>query len=231
MGKTSTSTANELKIFLMLVLSSLFTVFIVKVRLDWTGTIYFRFLWLNLFLAWVPFIAAWLAYGASRWRATRWASIPLLLFWLAFFPNALYIVTDLFHIKTRNPIPLWFDVLMLFSAAWNGLLLGYLSLVKVEQVLERYVGKWPAVLLSLGSLFLAGFGVWLGRYRRWNSWDIWHQPEALLRELVGYVLQPGEHLWLYKFTLAMGLFFAVGYLLFYTIYHAQSGRETVRVNG
>ena len=83
----------------------------------------------NLFLAWLPFLLARRIYGLRADRSPRFGLLAVCaLAWFFFFPNAPYIVTDLVHLKTRAPVPKWFDLLLMVSFAWTGLCLGYLSL-------------------------------------------------------------------------------------------------------
>src|SRR5690349_14363822 len=70
----------------------------------------YLFLVKNLILAWIPYflsLAAICVHRArprSRWRVTMiWAA------WLAMFPNAPYIFTDLIHWRVRGDSPWWFD--------------------------------------------------------------------------------------------------------------------------
>src|SRR5258707_870977 len=58
------------------------------------------FLLWNLALAWVPFVAA-LALDDVRSTPLR-LQLPLLGLWFVFFPNALYLVTDLIHIQPAD---------------------------------------------------------------------------------------------------------------------------------
>ena len=137
-----------------------------------------NFLVWNLFLAAVPVLAAW---GARQLHARAWFW-PLALLWLAFFPNAPYIVTDLMHIRTTRPGNLWVDVLLLGSSALTGLVAGLISLRWMhEAVLRRFSASLGWVLVLAAGL-LAGFGVYLGRFQRWNSWDIVTRPTELLAE-------------------------------------------------
>ncbi|WP_262497530.1 DUF1361 domain-containing protein [Flavipsychrobacter stenotrophus] len=110
--------------------------------------------------------------------------------WLLFFPNAMYIVTDLFHLNESTNVPKWFDLLLLFSAALNGVLMGMSSLYNIEQFLKKNISvKYvPVVVFSL--LLLCGYGIYLGRYMRWNSWDIFTQPFGLLMNIAHDVKHP-----------------------------------------
>lgn len=214
---TGETIAYRVKVISLLLLSSLFTVFLVKVRLDWTGTIHFRFLAWNLLLAWIPYLISMFMLIIDRYKASWLMQLPLIGLWLLFFPNAMYIITDLLHLKPRHPIPMWFDVVMIFSCAWNGLILGYLSLKDVQRVVGRYIGRYLAAFSSVVFLLLSGLGIYLGRYNRWNSWDVVHTPDTIASDMMHYVLYPSEHLWLYKFTLVMGVFLILGYVVFFVL--------------
>lgn len=137
------------------------------------------FLVWNLFLAAIPVVFAYLARRKSH---GTW----FFLFagvWLVFFPNAPYIVTDLMHIRTARPANLWLDVLALGAAALTGLFAGLVSLRWMQEALLRR-GTKPALgwAFALFASLLAGFGVYLGRFQRWNSWDIVTRPTELLAE-------------------------------------------------
>jgi uncharacterized membrane protein len=166
----------------------------IKARLDWAQrTVYIWLVW-NLFLAWVPYglslVTSFLhARGAARW----WSLGPLGVAWLLVFPNAPYLLTDFIHLKPRHGIPLWFDVALLAMFAATGWLLGLLSLEVWKRLLEERVGRVGAwVGVALVSL-LCGYGIYLGRVERWNSWDVLTEPRPFFSAVGGHMRQPGEH--------------------------------------
>jgi uncharacterized membrane protein len=122
----------------------------VLLRMAYTGRGTYWFLCWNLFLAWVPagvslLLARWRRQGAGR--PTGWALGGL---WLAFFPNAPYLVTDLIHLRARSPIPLWTDTLLVSMFALLGLALSFVSLRLVHRLVELRHGArfgWMFVLL------------------------------------------------------------------------------------
>ena len=172
---------------------------------------FFGFLIWNLFLAAVPL-------GISRLiraRAARLGALPLLALaalWLLFFPNAPYILTDLFHLEERRGVPLWYDLVVFLTFAWNGLILGFLSLRDVQEVLSRRFGHWLSWLAAFAALFLGSFGVYLGRYLRWNSWDLFTQPRLLLSDLAPRLLDPLAHPEAWGMTLVFTVFLTLCYL-------------------
>jgi hypothetical protein len=88
------------------------------------------FVW-NLGLACIPvFFAAGFAVVSRR----IWL-IPLGLGWLAFLPNAPYLVTDLVHLG--SDAELWRHVMQYGVAAWTGLILGVASMHLIHQRIER----------------------------------------------------------------------------------------------
>lgn len=148
-------------------------------RVFYSGAWTFGFLLWNAFLALVPWGLARLVERASA-RRQRATTAALLGAWLLFLPNAPYLVTDLLHLRARPPVPHWYDVLLLGTAALLGLLAGAFSLVRVQRVLRRHRGGRVARLVVLAAITLSGFGIYLGRFERFNSWDLILHPWTVL---------------------------------------------------
>jgi uncharacterized membrane protein len=169
-----------------------------------TGSRLFLFLNWNLFLAVIPWVAATVVELRPRLRASRPALAGLLLLWILFFPNSPYILTDLVHLQSRPHIPFWFDLVLILGFAWTGLCFGFLSLFDIESLLARWMSRLPRVLAISGLLFLSGFGIYLGRYLRWNSWDILHSPLGLMADIGERFAYPFSHSGTWGFTFLMG---------------------------
>lgn len=203
--------SRRLSLLTLLVLTSLFDFVLLLYRLHYIGydlhllldpvAMYrhraiptFLFLFWNLLLAWLPLFFALLLSGEARLRRLRALGMVVLLLWLLFFPNAPYIVTDLMHLWARPPVPLWYDLLMIFSFAWTGLMLGFWSVVEVHKFVARHLSgllAWASVSLAL---VMGGIGVYIGRFRRWNSWDLFTNPFALLADIASVIWDPAAHL-------------------------------------
>jgi uncharacterized membrane protein len=175
----------------------------------------FRFLVWNLILAWVPLILALVVYdGYRRTRSLLWLS-PFLALWLIFLPNAPYIVTDFVHLSPSSRAPLWFDGVELSAFAWTGMLLGFVSLYLVHAVLRHRFGApagWFVVLCVLG---LASVGVYLGRVKRWNSWELITQPGSKLAQVHAHLADPSSLAQAFGVTVIVTLLLAAAYLVFY----------------
>ena len=104
--------------------------------------------------------------------------------WLVFFPNAPYIVTDFKWLRDWTGAPIWFDVVLVAAAAWCGLMLGFISLYLMQAVVRRSIGTVKAWLFVLGVLAVSSFGIYLGRFQRWNSWDVFTQPGHFAHNVV-----------------------------------------------
>lgn len=128
-------------------------------------------------------------------------------------PNSPYIVTDLFHLKHQASMPLWFDTLLVFSFAANGLLLFYDVLLKMHRFLENQLSKIWAILGIIAIIFLNGFGIYLGRFLRFNSWDIVANPFGLISEIADRFIHPFSHSRTWGVTLSYGMLFLVGYVM------------------
>jgi uncharacterized membrane protein len=143
-------------------------------RVIYTNDLYYVFLLWNLFLAAVPFLISNRIY--RRHRNYGIGIFVLLLLWLLFLPNAPYIVTDLVHLYHRPPVPYWFDMCLVLLSAFNGLVLGFISISQIEKIVKIYrLGRYMNIMRAI--IFLAmSYGVYLGRYLRFNSWDPFIRP-------------------------------------------------------
>ncbi|HSP71694.1 MAG TPA: DUF1361 domain-containing protein, partial [Gaiellaceae bacterium] len=177
---------------LALLAASALCVATLELRIHRTGDPFYRFLVWNLFLAWVPFGCALAAFSRAR-RRIDLVVVALLLLWLLFFPNAPYVLTDFIHLSERPSAPLWYDALMLSSFAWTALLLGFASLYLVQMVVRRVAGLAWSWLVVVGALALASFGVYLGRFMRFNSWDALLRPRRLAHVVGSQLEDPFRH--------------------------------------
>ncbi|MBL6447839.1 DUF1361 domain-containing protein [Fulvivirga sp. 29W222] len=163
---------------------SIFCILLIVASYIRSSNITYFFLAWNLFLAWVPlFFAKIWTYRLQVKQLRKWKSIGMFCLWLLFFPNSPYIITDLVHLNTRFNPSIWSDTLLLFSCAFTGLIVGLYSLHVVHKVLERYFSFIKTWLIIITSLILTGFGIYLGRVQRWNSWDLFINPFNLIHDV------------------------------------------------
>jgi uncharacterized membrane protein len=175
-------------------------------RCFYTGTRFLLFLNWNLFLAFIPWALTSLTVVFPRIQKSKIIIFFLLGTWLVFFPNAPYILTDLFYLRRRSSMPIWYDMLMIVFFAWTGLLFGFLSLWDIERIMGKGVHRVIIIIVSTLFLFIASFGVYIGRYLRWNSWDILMAPFEVIYDIRDRVVNPLAHRTTWGMTLFMGLF-------------------------
>jgi uncharacterized membrane protein len=108
--------------------------------------------------------------------------------WLLFIPNSFYILTDLFHLNHFTPVPVWFDLVLILSFAWNGLIAGILSVRQMEKIVIR--GSRNSWMFIFPVMCLNAFGVYIGRFLRFNSWDILFNPLQLVADISQVLLHP-----------------------------------------
>jgi uncharacterized membrane protein len=183
-------------------------------RFIYSDTKAFHFLIWNLFLAFIPWALTSMAIIYPKIQKTKITFFIILGSWLLFFPNAPYIFTDLFHLQLKTTMPIWFDLVLILSFAWTGLLFGFLSLWDIEQILSKSLNKTWITIFSIGLLFLGSFGIYLGRYLRWNSWDIITEPFKLIYDIGDSVINPFEHPRTWGMTIFMGIFLNMIYWTF-----------------
>jgi uncharacterized membrane protein len=162
-----------------------------------TNSLFFGFLIWNLFLAFIP-------YGIStKLKTINIDNIPkiklvlLLFIWLLFLPNAPYIITDFIHLHHSKSTLVWLDTFLLFTYASTGLLLTITSLNDIYKIIKIKWNLKHANYFSFFVTFLCGFGIYLGRFLRLNSWDVFTAPITVLKK--GFFSFSDSKTWLITF--------------------------------
>lgn len=197
----------------LLFLLTAFSVILLVSRISYTGSIRYMFLVWNLFLAILPWLCS-RYFVHTQQKKKLWQLLVLLSVWLLFFPNSPYILTDLFHLQGGKNLFVWFDLILILSFAWTGLLFGFLSLREIEKIALQYMSTVKVTTLIITLLFTASFGVYLGRFLRWNSWDIISNPMGLFSDISDRFMQPWLHHRTWGLTILMGSFLS---LMYYSI--------------
>jgi uncharacterized membrane protein len=218
----------KLIVFALLAVASIVSVLLARARIAYSNTNDYSALIINLGLAWIPFLFASLAYVVSWSRKLLYLVVPVCAFiWLVFFPNAPYILTDFQHLSTTaKNAPVWYDVLMLIWFSWTGLLLGLVSLHFMQEIVTRAFGRITGWLFAILVTILSSIGIFLGRFYRWNSWDILGDPLPIAHDIWSWLRHPFANLRVYGFTLLFTLFFLFVYLALHAFGRVMQERPT-----
>lgn len=166
----------------LLVLFGIFCLSLSLIRVKLTTSIYLIFLVWNLFLAVVPFLLTSYLKTINLFE-NKFKTLVLLSIWLLFLPNSFYIITDFVHLSLSNDHTFWYDLLLISSYASLGFLLGIISLKDIEELLSHKLNTSICSFLIFSISILSGFGIYLGRILRYNSWDILKNPVELFTDL------------------------------------------------
>ncbi len=202
------SKINELS---TLCIGFLFCALLLTMRIKVTGSFFYLFLAWNLFLAFIPYSITLLVQSKKNWHHNTWILLPIFGVWLLFLPNTPYLITDLQHLRHTSQNIVWYDAMLLFSFAAYGLFIMTLTIQDMKRILSKKIAsKWfPFVLISI--FILCGFGIYLGRFLRWNSWDILQNPMALFEDIIMRIRHPFTYsqTWIVTFGYACitGLFY------------------------
>ena len=213
------------RVLVVLGLATAFCGALALARIRLTGRAALLFLGWNLILAWVPLLVSLVIVRrhAPGRQPSRAGTLALGAVWLAFFPNAPYLVTDLIHLRAHGFVLLLYDAMMVFAFALTGICIAFLSLWLIHRLIERRFGRasgWAFVAVVAG---LSGFGVFLGRFPRWNSWDIVTKPGELFVTLAVHAQDPFAHPRAIGVTLMMAALFAIAYLMFFAVTSLDAG--------
>lgn len=195
-----------------LVLSVLFSVTLIMARMVYTGTLTYVFLIWNIFLGALPYFITRTITKNPALTAGRFRFIPVFLLWLFWMPNSFYIITDLFHLGSTPNMPRWYDLALILSCAWNGLLLGVLSVRQMEKILQERAPKISGWWFIVPVMFLNAWGVYIGRFLRFNTWDIVSNPFVLMADILDMLVHPVENRYAWGMVLCYSVMMGIMYV-------------------
>ncbi|MFC5531388.1 DUF1361 domain-containing protein [Cohnella yongneupensis] len=209
-------------LFYILAATSILCALLIKFRESHGAFLDFSFLLWNLYLAWLPLLCSMVALIWARVAKGASLAIGLIALgigWLLLFPNAPYLMTDLIHLIFTSDylgydvdgLLLWFDLVLYFIFTWCGMLLGYLSMNQIHAIVRHYWDSAMGWAFVFGSSMLSGFGVYLGRIVRLNSWDVLH-PGRIVEQIIDAI-----HFNSIAFSILFGTLILIVYVSLYAI--------------
>lgn len=172
----------------------------------------YSFLLWNLWLAWIPYLAAiWAVQSAANRPQAIWTPLLAGALWLLFLPNAPYLMTDFVHLPAMDFV-WWYNIGTLLAFAWAGCLLGVASLHLMQGLVRERLGAAASWAFVLAAVALSGVGIYLGRFLHWNSWDVFTSPGALAAELLMVLTDPTAYPRLFGVSGLFGAFLLLGYI-------------------
>jgi uncharacterized membrane protein len=194
----------KIKLLFPVILTSFFTVILLSF-------INFAFIW-NLFLAWLPLGYALVAEISRMNHKHRLFTYLMYFLWFIFFPNSIYVISDFIHFATahnenyyllRMDLEFWFALIAYIAFVFNGVVVGLISLRIIHIHLRRRLGNvWSVIGINV-YLVLVGFGIFIGRFLRWNSWHVFTKPQEIALDFVQSAKEP----MFYKFSVGTTLLF------------------------
>lgn len=181
------SKINELN---ALFIGFVFCALLLTMRIKVTHSFFYLFLAWNLFLAFIPYTITFVLGSKKKWQRSWWILIPVFGIWLLFLPNTPYLISDLQHLRHATYEMLWYDAMLLFVFASYGLYIMTLTIREMRHILSHKIDKKWLGLLCISIFLLCGFGIYLGRFLRWNSWDILQNPTALFEDITIRIRHP-----------------------------------------
>ena len=193
-----------------LLLATTFSIFLFMLRFFMTHQLNHLYLVWNLFLAWIPL---WLIILVRSREKKSGKNRPRLFFylfmWLLFFPNAPYLITDFIHLKTEDLFLALYDGIMIFNFAFTGLGTGLLSLYWAQKMVKSYYNATLSHFFAYTCIILSGYGIFIGRILRWNSWDLFLNPIALFKDCLVYANDKVALVITFLFAMVIGTIYII----------------------
>lgn len=201
-----------------LILVFILTIFLLPTR--------FTFLSWNIVLAVIPFdIALLIKYLAPK---HRFLVIPLAFVWLIFYPNTVYMITDFAHLSSIGTDLVTSTQILNYGLLATGIFLGVsLGITSAHTVLRAMLpnrsGTFKLSMFVIISL-LSSYAIYVGRFLRLNSWDIFVDLNSVLVQMHGALSEHALH-FILVFTFVQVFLFLV-----YIVLSPQQNEHHLRIS-
>ena len=143
----------------------------------------------NLFLAFIPFAFSFCLFfrRTHKRRLLWWIGFAI---FITFLPNAPYLLTDIIHLieAIRANYSIWITVLVFIPLHLFAIFIGWelyvISLINQSHYLEIQGARKFIFPSELITHLLCSIGIFIGRFRRFNSWDLVTQPDILFMSTI-----------------------------------------------
>lgn len=180
----------------------------------------------NLALAWVPLVlAAFLIRVLRKKRWSNWQAIILTIAWLLFLPNSFYIITDYIHLFGEQRPEFMLDLAMFSSFAVNGVMLGYASLYLLHQQVRSRLNSHLGLWLVGAALLVSSYGIYMGRFLRWNTWDVVANAPMVLVDISNSIIYAGSYQHIFSTVLAFFVLLTSTYIALWYIFQTLRDKK------
>ncbi|MEC9485330.1 MAG: DUF1361 domain-containing protein [Candidatus Izemoplasma sp.] len=160
----------------------------------------------NIWLSALVYLLATYANSTVIQKIAMPVFIIYALAWLFMFPNTFYVITDILHLTPYDfyvstgywtytfvtDMSMYVALGHLFMTSLIGIYFGYQSLVLMHRALVLRDFKVSRIIFFATVSFLSSIGIVIGRFLRFNSWDIllpWHIIQRVWSEWSDFYTQ------------------------------------------
>lgn len=179
----------------------------------------FNVFWMtyNICLAVIAVVCGWLALKVKQTSL----QIILLVLWLLFVPNTLYLLSDVIHffqqlikINGFDKLILFFEYLIVASFGIFSFVVGmypFEQLTKTVKLLKTHQQKKAIFIMTQ---FVIAFGIVMGRVERTHSWEVFFNPQKVFHDALAVITSPS----LMLFVVTTGIVGNIVYFLFKPVF-------------
>jgi uncharacterized membrane protein len=193
----------------------------------------FTFLVLNTFLGYIPIELS--LELTNQYIEKSWVFWPILILWLIFYPNAPYLLTDLFHLSLLNPYSnigllrlsgtMWVNYAYLIISALGCSLIGFYGLFQVVKRSLRFFNinsKYIKIIIILILNLISSIGIYIGRFLRFHTIYLILSPRLVLKQLT--------EMWTFRMLMFVFILTLVQSFVYWILYLIIKDTKTTYTN-